>query len=838
MKSHHAWAKLDGDIALPLAEHGADVATVMEGLLDNGWIPRLEMCAGRTLRDDERQVLLALAFLHDLGKCNRGFWRRQFEGAPIIGHTSIVYALNESGEAAWDRLSLLEGLYSRVGEALFTATLSHHGRPVATGSLGAGLVGFWKARDGYDPVAELEALLSLARGRYPDAFDGARGAIELPAVAVSAYAGLLTLADWIGSDTGYFPVVEAREEGERRAAVAERLSALGLVERESLRETCRQADFERCFGVGTPYPIQALASGLELGSTVVIEAETGSGKTEAALWRFVALFGRGEVDSLYFALPTRTSAVQLHTRVQRMLDRVFGADAVQAVLAVPGYLRAGSLEGERLARFETLWPDAPRESIEDARWSSESPKRYLSARIAVGTVDQALMAGLRVRHAHLRASCLARALLVVDEVHASDTYMTEVLARVLTNHRLAGGHALLLSATLGAAARTRLLGRSEDDVPSLSEAVRVPYPALHGRDGAVPAAGSGRDRPVRIELEPAMDDPETVARLALEAADDGALVLVIRNTVGGATATLRALEALAGAESPRLFRVEGVPTLHHGRFAPSDRRLLDSAVERVFGKRREAGLRGVVAVGTQTLEMSLDLDADLMLTDLAPVDVLLQRIGRLHRHDRGDRPADFEAPRAVFLTPAERDLSGLLGNARHGLGLFRRGTGGVYPNLASVEATWRALEARSVIEVPGENRELVESATHPDALEAIVRELGWEAALVRHEGSLLHDRQLAIRHGLDPTIPFGELSFPAAEENVTTRLGAQAWRTVFETEVPGPFDVLVGALDVPAWMLEGKPSDTPVAATSAEGIVTFELADTAYRYDRHGLAKA
>src|SRR5690606_3519381 len=132
--------------------------------------------------------------------------------------------------------------------------------------------------------------------------------------------------------------------------------------------------------------------------------------------------------------------------------------------------------------------------------------------------------------------------------------------------------------------------------------------------------------------------PVALAAQALDAARAGARVLVIRNTVGDAVATRQALAQLA-PDAPEPFRLGGVGTLHHGRFAREDRRRLDTAVEAALGKDApRAG--GLVLIGTQTLEISLDLDADLLITDLCPIDVLLQRIGRLHRHERA-RPAGF-----------------------------------------------------------------------------------------------------------------------------------------------------------------------------------------------------
>jgi CRISPR-associated endonuclease/helicase Cas3 len=710
----------------------------------------------------------------------------------------------------------------------------------------------WKPSSSYDPLGALGALLEEAQRHHRSAFDAA---VDLPAATVSVFAGLLTLADWIGSDAALFPLDgvtgaarRTRSQAQARAIVAGR----GLGAAGALGTLAAQTSFINAFGLeppNQPHDMQLRAADSALGSLVILEAETGSGKTEAALWRFLRLLAAGEVDALYFALPTRTSAVQMFGRVQRSLDRVFGEGKVAPVLAVPGTLRAGDMEGVRIDAFETLWPDRREETDEDARWAAEAPKRFLAARVAVGTVDQALMAALRVRHAHLRAASLSRALLVVDEVHASDDYMTGILRRVLANHRAAGGHAMLLSATLGSTARMALLsGKGAGPVrgaPGPAAACLVPYPALHGDlAGIVPVATDGRRKSIALTLEGIIDEPEAIAECALRAAQAGARVLVIRNTVDGALAVQQAMEAHPGAAG-HLFEVRGRPTLHHGRFAAEDRRLLDGAIEAAFGKGRAAG-PGLVAVGTQTLEVSLDLDADLMIADLAPVDVLLQRLGRLHRHSlaqRGGRgrPPGFEAPAAVIATPSARNLSPYLGRVarRHGLGPRGENGQGVYSNLLAIEATWRLLAdlagRGAPLVVPDDNRRLVEMATHPEALGAIAEELGWAQFQVRHEGRLVSERQLAAMNTFDMTLPFSELGPFPDEEAIRTRLGLDDWRLELEERPMGPFGQPISALRIPGWMVKGLAPETPVSVRAFDTGFEVTVGGETFAYGRLGL---
>src|SRR5690606_20566847 len=155
----------------------------------------------------------------------------------------------------------------------------------------------------------------------------------------------------------------------------------------------------------------------------------------------------------------------------------------------------------------------------------------------------------------------------------------------------------------------------------------------------------------QLRTETSIADPGAVAALALDAARRGGKVLVIRNTVSDCIATQEALESLSEGDSTLLFRCAGVAAPHHARYAKPHREALDRAIEASFGKDRPGG--GMVAIATQTVQQSLDLDADLLLTDLCPADVLLQRIGRLHRHERTREPA-FTKAKAVVLVPKDR----------------------------------------------------------------------------------------------------------------------------------------------------------------------------------------
>ncbi len=506
------------------------------------------------------------------------------------------------------------------------------------------------------------------------------------------------------------------------------------------------------------------------------------------------------------------------------------------VLAIPGQVGADDARGHPLPDFGFEWNDNPNETTQQQRWAAEHPKRFLAAQIAVGTIDQVLLAAIATRHAHLRGTALLRHLLVVDEVHASDRYMETLLGNLLNGHTQAGGHALLLSATLGAGMHARLLGTP---CPALTTAEAVPYPALSWAEGGqakfhhVPSAGAAKQ--VRLDATALIDNPAAVAALALDASEAGAKVLVIRNTVGAAIATAQALESAVGVSHPVLFRVGGVATLHHGRFAPADRRSLDSAVEAALGKASTTDAR--VVIGTQTLEQSLDLDADLLITDLCPVDVMLQRIGRLHRHPRR-RPGKFSEPRTVVLTPAIRDLLPLLsgGRGRHGLGR-------VYDDARVTEATWRLIVAEPCWRIPAMNRHLVEQATHPEKLAAIEAELrardrAWEGVLNQHYGRDIASAQQAGMGLLDRSAPFSAFRIPEGEQ-WASRLGAKDLLMELPAATRGPFGDPIGTIRVPQFLAgDATADDVAEVVSTTDRSLLVRLGPTLLRYDRFGLRRA
>jgi CRISPR-associated endonuclease/helicase Cas3 len=823
-----------------LVDHSADVAAVVGALLAQPTINRrLARSAGLDLLDRLTcRRLEALAFLHDIGKANRGFRARVDPHAPIVGHIDQVAWIFADRLAAdhCDRLCAILGLerieaWFAPNSQLWDTVFAHHGRPWKVVPADPQ----WRVIGDSDPIGELAPMRAALDRWFGDAFAPAPPLPNVPAFD-HAFAGLLMLADWLGSDEEFFPFADGSDPDRMtfsRQQATTALEAVGLaVEPRRVATRKRPLSFPDLFTARTPRPIQERAT-VPTANCVVLEAETGSGKTEAALWRFASLFAAGQVDGLYFALPTRVAATQMFARIKRLRDAMFpGDDRPAVVLAVPGQVGVDDAKGYRLPDFGFEWSDEPNEQQRRSRWAAEHPKRFLAAQIAVGTIDQVLLGSIATKHAHLRGTALLRHLLVVDEVHASDRFMETLLTSLLRSHLQAGGHALLLSATLGAGMQARLLGIPQR---SLAEAETAAYPAYgwaeNGQAAMLPVPSSGEPKQVRIEAVGWMDDPTQVAATAHMAAQAGAKVLVIRNTVAAAIATAQALEGL-GADAA-LFRVAGIATLHHGRFGAADRQLLDAAVEAALGKDSPACAK--IVIGTQTLEASLDLDADLLITDLCPMDVLLQRIGRLHRHHDRSRPAGFALARTMVLTPPTRDLLPLLrgGRGRHGLGR-------VYPDARIIEATWRLIETKPEWLIPDMNRMLVEHTTHPEVLVRIEQALkerdgAWAKVIDAGYGQYLAQSQTGIASLLDRNATFDTFRIPEGEA-WATRLGAKDQQVEFPTEVIGPFGGPVGRLRVAHHLVEDlRTEDLPQILEQGPDRVLFALGKVRLIYDRFGL---
>jgi CRISPR-associated helicase Cas3/CRISPR-associated endonuclease Cas3-HD len=862
--------RITGDISawLPLVDHCLDVALVFRSLTRLPLIRRrLEAAADTRLEEVQLDRLAVIALLHDLGKLNLGFQDKILrKDAPRAGHVKELAPLffesklNEQLAAVLNLDTLIHWFHtSSTLESFLVASVSHHGSPVLfeesdkTGNYHPAKTRWWCPDGTRDPFKGITELITTAQRAFPQAFSPGGFLIPDAPALQHRFAGLVMLADWLGSHEGFFPY--DRDVGDRLVfgskAALQSLETVGLDVRKPQSDlAARRPGFKDLFGF-IPRPLQATLAALpasdETNRLLIAEAETGSGKTEAALARFFALFSAGEVDGLYFALPTRVAARELYGRVLRYTERAFPNPDTRppVLLAVPGYARLDGVEARKfLPSPEVRWDDDTCQQWQERAWAAERPKRFLAATIVVGTVDQALLSALQTRHAHLRSVCLDRHLLVVDEVHASDPYMRRLLRGLLDHHLSLGGHALLLSATLGAVARAEFLAQSGGRIepPNFATACTAPYPSLTNRQGQQDVvARNGEAVPekhVRVELLPTLSQPEGLLPEIARALKAKGRVLVVLNTVSRAISLQRAVETHPEIPPAALFRCGEVITPHHGRFAPVDREQLDAAVSARFGK--GSALGPVLLIGTQTLEQSLDIDTDLLITDLCPMDVLLQRIGRLHRHHR-ERPAGFERAQCYVLTHTDPTLESLLRPDGKVTGVA--GLGSVYADLRVLRLTRDLLAETPEIVIPRDNRRLVEGATHPERLASLAGER-WRRHGENVEGAHLAQEIRAHYAALADLYkqPFGIFTFNELSAEARTRLGLDDLRVHLHEDLPedllSPFGQPLKELVIPGHLAPGdKMEDRVTPEDVSPEMIRFRLGLYCYRYSRLGLER-
>ncbi|QXP88313.1 CRISPR-associated helicase Cas3' [Methylococcus capsulatus] len=849
---------------LSLSQHSLDVASVFAALAElPAFHHKLKVSSGIELDGIQLQRLAVIALLHDVGKANLGFQDKVFDAkAPRAGHVRELAPLFDAPElceafaTALDLDEIADWFDPPDSiEQFLLAAWSHHGAPVRfqtgdqTGNYYLARTRWWRADATRDPMQAVAELMRIAKQAFPDAFK--RGVARIPGRArlQHRFAGLVMLADWLGSHQAFFPLGRLLDIGFARNAARRALLTVGL-DTASLQSDLAQrpTTFKHWFGF-EPRPLQSAvdrqAPDDAESRLLIAEAETGSGKTEAALARFFRLFAAGEVDGLYFALPTRVAARELYLRVVNYLEQIFPKPECRpaAVLAVPRYARIDDVPIDKLDRLlpddRILCHDDPDRLRQERQWAAEHPKRFLAATVAVGTVDQALLSAVQTRHAHLRSVCLDRSLLVVDEVHASDVYMRRLLTGLLSHHVGLGGHAMLLSATLGAWACAEFLqacGCTTLAAENYAGACAAPYPALTLLSGIRRSVGFARGGSVkRVRFDPRswLKQPERLISELVSALEAGARVLIVLNTVGRANALQRALEQHPAIQKVWLFRCQDSICPHHGRFAPSDRELLDQAVSRRWGKGTPPG--PLVLIGTQTLEQSLDIDADWLITDLCPADVLLQRVGRLHRHDC-TRPPGFEAPRCTVLMPDCASLAEWLdARGEASREAKRAGFGSVYADLRTLELTRLMLLEQTEVEIPRDNRRLVEGATHPERL-ATLSGPAWGKHGQNVEGLTLAHNIAAFHVAAQYDRPFGELSFNELNEKARTRLGLDTLRIPLRQPSPGPFGAEIAEITIPGHLAPKERDDetAELIRRGADGMI-LRYGERHYRYSRFGL---
>ena len=751
----------------------ADSAAVA-ALVWDLWLPD---SVKRVIRGDladgaARTLCIWLASVHDIGKCSPAFAVQVPALADRMYTTGLVMpsaiANDRSPHSFVSHVLLRDWLMSHRDFSPAAATTvavvagGHHGvAPLVEDLTRAARVG---QRGGEVWISAQGELLDWAAGHagVNSVLAGMRNT-GLSALAQVQLTATVIVSDWIASAVEHFPFDDVRSSA-GRAADAWKSLALPPPWRAAMPPSLDD-QFRQRFALppgADLRPVQRSAAELA-GSTadpclLIVEAPMGEGKTEAALLAAEILAARFGSGGCFVALPTMATSDAMFRRVHDWISRLPAAP-VSIFLAHgksalnPEFQKLRGL-GRLVGISQDPTGDDPRcRPASDGQavalaWLSGRKKGVLSS-FVVGTIDQVLMGGLRSRHLVLRHLALAGKVVVVDEVHASDVFMNVYLLRILTWLGAYRVPTVLLSATLPRARREELTtayrkgrrrrvnagpvvfgARLPPATPPcpLPDRGPSPYPCITvaTAEAVRTVAVEKSDRTLQVRVELADDDPNTLTTLLQEALSAGGCVAVVRNTVVRAQETAETLRAAFGSDEVSLL---------HSRFLGPDRMRKEAELRRRLGppSSRSARPRRLIVVGTQVLEQSLDVDFDLLVTDLAPMDLLLQRVGRLHRHPRDAAVRGLMSePRCVVVGVQDWSIDPPVpvpgSVAVYGLSVLLRSA-----------ATLRHALHDDEIALPTDVPRLVEHACADD----IVVDDSWQPAFLAAEAS--HQRSIAER---------------------------------------------------------------------------------------------
>lgn len=676
------WAKSGSDLDraagddpwLCLPQHMLDSAGAAQRVWEH-WAPasvRAAVAREAGISIDQAGTLLCwLAAVHDVGKATLTF-QHQLEARGGFSH--FLDRLRRAGLST--RASSLELATGRLHHSLASMVMVRSWlvdtgmRRTHAGRLAAVLDAHHGAPSLAENRANAEEVLRTYAGPWAEVHrelldfaaevSGIRDVLpslrsKLQGSGQMLLTGLVIMADWIASTEEAFPLTSRGFSGDRAAECLERIDLTppwtprpaSPADPEVLGSHLRQRFGWPAEAAARPIQIAAAQASHELDGPglVVIEAPTGEGKTEAALSAAEILAGSSGAGGLILAAPTMSTADGLFRRVLDWAANDRGEDVTSMFLAHSTsrlnaeyrHLRSTGIGMDEANRTEG--------SVIASQWMTGRKKGILS-NFSVATVDQVLLLALQAKHSMLRHLGLAGKVVVIDEVHAYDAYMSEYLATALAWLARYQVPVVLLSATLPVAQKQQLLTAYGAEVTGATiDDLSTDYPLVTTvstgglREIQVPSRRADLHAHVSLlddDLAALLDRLRTVAAA-------GGCVLIICNTVRRAQETYLALHA----------QFPGEVELHHAAFLASARVAKETALRDALGphaRRGEGRPERRIIVATQVAEQSLDIDVDLLVTDIAPVDLLIQRIGRLHRHVRpeSDRPGSMRTPEVLI----------------------------------------------------------------------------------------------------------------------------------------------------------------------------------------------
>lgn len=738
------WAKSGENGGHGLLAHLLDVAAVAETIL------RFEPEATRRMvgeafglsADESARWVAALVGLHDFGKATPGFQNKWDDGAQRVAGQGMPFdakALKYGNHSLSTAELLTPELERLTGTAhlwclhVVQAVAAHHGYHFLAEELDSG-------RPRHEGAPWREARSGILRAYWATlAPAGQPRAEALTLPMVNWLAGLTSAADWIASNPEWFALGERCDD-----LAAYYQDAQGLAEAALRRIGWSRhrpllgepAGVEQLLarivqrnGV-QPRPLQQGGDELLMAANgpalLLVEAPMGEGKTELAFLAHLRLQAANQHRGLFVALPTQATGNALFRRAETFL-RAFAPGALDLQL-----VHGGASMNEDLAALRDIDHSGP-ETLSASEWFGQRRRPLLSP-YGVGTVDQALYSVLNVKHHFVRMWGLSNRVVVLDEVHAYDTYTSGLIATLLRWLKALRCSVVLMSATLPRARCRELLAAwGVNDTPPAPTYPRLVLADDHGARGLHVAA-----RPLApIALRGVGSEIESLADAALASLAAGGCGAVIVNTVARAQSLFLAVKKrLVGGG------IDTTLLLFHAQFPADERAELEKRVLSLFGQGGARPQRALL-VATQVVEQSLDIDFDFMLSDLAPVDLLLQRAGRLHRHVR-DRPPAHAA--------ACLQVAGLLPGPLPDL--KKTAWGFVYEPYI-LGRTWALLLQETTLHLPKDIDRLVQAAYDTDhelpaALEETARAFIEGESFGAHRAKVQQERMRAFNVAIDP----------------------------------------------------------------------------------------
>ncbi len=611
------------------------------------------------------------ASVHDVGKISPGYELKYFadtivkQYAPdLVGQTSFCTHHAAISAAAIDRLLGT----TRMASSASIAAAAHHGS--ADRSYPPDMAEVLGGESWAEERCKLIAVLTTLFGGTLKEADNANP---------SLLAGLTCVSDWIGSDEEFFPADGPPiSDGDPAKTARHALELCGFYP-SSMK---RGLTFKDIFDDLAPYDAQKeFIKRVERPGVYVMEAPMGIGKTEAALYATYRLMEAGHHHGFYFALPTRLTSDRIHKRVAKFLGRITETPRAPRLAHGTAWLSAYSRGGEAFAPGQS--------------WFNPM-KRALLYPYAVGTIDQALLGVLNVRHSFVRLFGLAGKVVILDEVHSYDIYTGTLLDELVRRLQSIGCTVIILSATLTAKRRNQIVSGMEglEDVDN--------YPLVTGKPEDAAPFAAVLPAPAENKFQISMEawDNTRVAEEAVKAARKGKCVVCIANTVARAQAWYKA----AIAERTQDEFEMGIL---HARFPSARREEIEHRWMEALGKETKSRPNGCLLIATQILEQSVDIDADWMISELAPSDMLLQRMGRLWRHSRDSRPC---ARAEMVITTQDPSRSKTRDEVRDVLG---KENCLVYAPYVLMR-TYSVWKPRNEVKLPSDIRDVIE-ATYVDA---------------------------------------------------------------------------------------------------------------------------